>query len=290
MFAIIGATGKAGRTTAETLRKAGQPVRAIVRDAAKAEALAALGCEIAVADAHDREALVRAFAGATAVQVICPVAPQADDAASEMRGMIEAIGEALESARPERVLAISDYGAELSGPTGITGLFHDLETRLAHVSRPTLFLRSAEHMQNWTRALGAAARTGKLPSLHHPLAKLFPMVSAFDVGALAAELLLTPSEASPRVVHVEGPRRYTPIDVAAAVAEVDGRDVQAFKLPRSEWSAMLAKGGVSESYARLVVELYEVHNAGRIDAEAGGEVRRGPTEFVEAMRQARGQS
>ena len=290
MFAIVGATGKVGGATAEVLRKAGQPVRAIVRDASKAEALAALGCEVAVADARDTEALARAFAGASAVQVICPVAPRADDAAGEMRGMIEAIGEALEIARPARVLAISDYGAELSEPTGITGLFHDLEKRLARASRPTLFLRSAEHMQNWSRVLGAAARTGRLPSLHHPLTKLFPMVSAFDVGAVAAELLLAPSEASPRVVNVEGPRRYSPMDVAAAVAELDGREVQAFELPRSEWSAMLAKGGVSESYARLVVELYEVHNAGRIDAERGGAIRRGPTEFAEALRRARGQS
>lgn len=288
MFAIVGATGKVGRTTAEILRRAGRPVRAIVRDPSKADGLAALGCETAVAEAHDVEALARAFAGAAAVQVICPVAPQADDAGGEMRGMIEAIGEALETARPARVLAISDYGAELSAPTGITSLFHHLERRLGRLSAPTLFLRSAEHMQNWSRVLGVAARTGRLPSLHHPLAKLFPMVSALDIGAVAAELLLAPSEASPRVVHVEGPRRYTAMDVAAAVAALDGREVQAFELPRSEWMATLTKGGVSESYARLVVELYDVHNAGRIDAEAGGgPIRRGRTEFIDALREAR---
>ena len=103
-------------------------------------------------------------------------------------------------------------------------------------------------------------------------------------------MLLAPGEASPPILHVEGPRRYTSMDVAAAVTEFDGREAQAFELPRSEWAAVLTKGGASESYARLVAELCEVHNAGRIDAETGGAIRRGPTEFVETLRQAREQS
>ena len=131
-----------------------------------------------------------------------------------------------------------------------------------------------------------AAQTGVLPSLHHPLTKLFPTVSATDIGVLAADLLLTTIGSDrPRIVHAEGPRRYTPMDVAAALSKVIGREVVARELPRSEWVPALVRGGVTESYAGLVAELFATHNARRIDAERGvGEVRRCPTELADVFR------
>ena len=287
MFAVLGATGKVGRTTIEALRRAGKPVRAVLRDPAKAEPLAALGCEIAVADIRDVPALTRALDGAETVQVICPTEPRAPDAEGEMRRSIEAVAEALDAARPGLVLAVSDYGAQVAGGTGITMLYRRLEERLRRVASRMIFLRSAEHMENWTRLFAAAARTGVLPSLHHPPDKLFPTVSAYDVGAIAAELMLAPAEdpVSPRIVHVEGPRRYTPADVARAMAELLHREVTAVELPRGEWEAALERGGLGAGYVRLVTELYEAHNAGRIDAEPeAGPVRRGSTELIDALR------
>ena len=287
VFAVLGATGKVGGSTIAALRKAGARVRAVVRDPSKAGHLVELGCEIAVADLRDKAALARAINGACAVQVICPVRAQSDDAPAEMRQSIEAIGDTVEAAGSPTALAISDYGAELSAGTGVTLLFHALEERLRRASSRPIFLRSAEHMQNWSRMIKVAAQTGVLPSLHYPLTKLFPTVSAFDVGTIAADLLLRSGEDGvfPRVVHVEGPRRYTPMNVAEAMSSLLGREVTAQKLPRAEWAAALSRGGLSESYAQLVIELYDAHNAGRIDAEPGvGEVRRGQTALADALR------
>jgi len=55
MYAILGATGRVGRAAALELRHRGLPVRAIVRDAMKAEYLEQNGCEVAVADVHDAD-------------------------------------------------------------------------------------------------------------------------------------------------------------------------------------------------------------------------------------------
>src|SRR5580692_11273489 len=104
MFAVLGATGKVGRTTIEALRRAGKPVRAVVREPAKAEPLVALGCEIAITDIRDVAALTRAFDGAASVQVICPTEPRAADATGEMCRSIDAVREALDTAPPDRVL------------------------------------------------------------------------------------------------------------------------------------------------------------------------------------------
>ena len=64
MIAILGAAGKIGYSTARTLREAGVPVRAILRDPAKADRLSAIGCEVAFADLQDARALAAAISSA----------------------------------------------------------------------------------------------------------------------------------------------------------------------------------------------------------------------------------
>lgn len=285
MFAILGATGKIGRTTIAALRERGEPVRAILHDRSRSREFADMGCEVAAADIADVDALTEAIKGARAVQVICPIDVRSADAHAKMLHLIDTIGRALEAANPELVLAISDYGAELTSGTGITLLFNALEARLRTLHCRNIFLRSAEHMENWSRMTQSAAETGQLYSLHHPLTKLFPTVSAFDVGKIAADLFLENNGVRLRIVHAEGPRRYTPNDVATIVGALVDRPVAARELPRPQWEAALIHGGFSESYARLVTELYETHNAGRIDAERDvGEIRRGTSELTDALR------
>ena len=283
MFAVLGANGKAGRETVGALRRRNLPVRAILRDRSKAGEFEALGCQIAIADLRDAAALAEAFAGAEAVQAICPVVPQAPDPLAAMRAHADAIAEALAAARPARALTISDYGAERPSGTGVTLAFHYLEARLRETSVALTLLRSCEHMQNWQRVFRAAAQSGVLPSLHHPVTKMFPMVSAMDVGTIAADLLTSvDAQASPRIVHVEGPRRYSARDVAEALSGALGREIVAGALPRAEWIAVLTRGGLSAGYASLVAELYDAHNAGLIDVQRGAsDVRRGATEFAE---------
>jgi NAD(P)H dehydrogenase (quinone) len=283
MFAILGANGKAGRATIGALRKRGLPVRAVVRDRAKAQEFEALGCEIAIADLRDAASLREALRGVEAVQAICPIAPQAPDPAGEMRGFADAVRDALIATRPARALAISDYGAQIPEGTGITLAFHYFEARLRETATALTLLRSAEHMQNWPRVFRAAAQTGLLPSFHHPQTKMFPMVSAMDVGVVAADLLAAPeSEDSPRIVHVEGPRRYSAVDVAKTLGEALGGPIGVLELPRSEWIATLVRGGLNARYAALIAELYDAHNAGMIDIEDGAvDLRFGATEFAD---------
>ena len=275
MIAVLGATGNIGRATIGKLRQQGVPVRAVVRDPVRAADLN-LGFDIVVADLEDTRSVRRAIDGADTVQVICPTYPCSSDAGGDMMRTVEAIAAALEHMEPTYIVAISDYGAELPDGTGVTLMFHFLEARLRRVDADVTFVRSAEHMQNWARQVPTALRTGMLATLHHPVTKSFPTVSAPDVGLVAAELLLEPNT---RIVYVEGPRRYTARDVAEAI----GVDVT--ELPQSEWVPTLVRGGISQSYAELVAELFVAHNAGRIDVELGvTDVRKGQTELRDVMR------
>ncbi|WP_410665937.1 NmrA family NAD(P)-binding protein [Amycolatopsis sp. lyj-84] len=64
---VTGATGRQGGATARALLAAGVPVRALVRDPARAGSIEALGAELVVGDLHDIDSLVRAAKGARAV-------------------------------------------------------------------------------------------------------------------------------------------------------------------------------------------------------------------------------
>ena len=284
MFVVVGAAGKVGYSTSSALRKAGVPVRAVLRDESKAGRLAAIGCDIALADLQDPAALGRAIANADAVQIILPPPPKAEDAAGEMRRSIESLTDALERAHPKRVLAISDYGAHVGQDVGMPSVFRIFEQRLRRLKMSKVILRSAEHMEGWGASIPMAVATGVLPSLHHPVERMFPAVSAPDVGLIAADLLLHASEADEQVVHAEGPRRYSAVDVAAALSQLLGRPVAAQPVPRSQWQQSLEQV-LSTSATKLLVDVYDAHNrGGLIDVEPNGKVRYGTTEFVDALR------
>jgi NAD(P)H dehydrogenase (quinone) len=287
MIVLFGATGRVGGAAASELRRRGVAVRAVTREVAKGGRLAAAGCEVVAADLYDERTLRLAMDGADGVLFVCPLPPGSSDVLADAERILDAAASAITATRPRFVVAISDYGAQHPSGTGITTIFHRLEARLGQTSVPTTFVRSAEHMQNWMRYAPLVRDRGMLPSMHHPTTKPFPTVSACDVGVEAANILAA-GAGGPSVVHVEGPTRYSAIDVAAAFASVMGRPVTAEALPRDAWGHALRDAGLGASYARLVVELQDAHNAGRIDDEKGvGELRRGGTTLAEALATAR---
>ncbi|KKP03818.1 hypothetical protein THAR02_04089 [Trichoderma harzianum] len=286
MFAIVGAAGKVGFATSLALRDAGMPVKAILRDETKAARLTEIGCEIAIADLLDSKALAKAIGDAHTVQIILPPSPQAKDPAEEMRRGIESLASALEEARPKRVLAISDYGAHITNDIGMPTLCRTFEERLSKLDCHKVFLRSAEHMQGWGRAIPRAIESGTLPSFHDPLDMIFPTVSAPDVGVIAAEVLLRPAgDKIVEIVHAEGPRRYSANDVAAVLSQLLGRTINAEAVPRSQWKGAF-EIVMSPSLAELLIKANDAQNeGGLVDVEPDAkEVRYGTTELLDALR------
>ncbi|KAL7805770.1 hypothetical protein V8C26DRAFT_417424 [Trichoderma gracile] len=286
LVAIIGAAGKVGYATSLALRKANVPVKAILRDPSRAPRLREIGCEIAVADILDPKALAQAIGDADVVQVILPPNPLAEDPAAQMREGIESLAIALEQTQPRRILAVSDYGAHIAQDIGMPTLCRTFEERLSRLHGHKVFLRSAEHMQGWGRAIPMAVQSGTLPSFHDPLDMPFPTVSAPDVGVISADILRRPAtEPHVEIVHVEGPRRYSANDVAMALGELLGRTIKAEAVPRLQWQAAFEKV-MSPSLADLLIKANDAQNkGGLVDVEPNAsEVCYGTTELIEALR------
>ena len=288
MFAILGAAGKIGFATCTALRDAGMPVRAIVRSESKAAKLRDIGCEVNIADLQDTAALTAAFTGAKIVQVIVPLSPQVPDPVQDMRSAIESITLALEKAKPSLILAISDYGAHVTHDIGMPSIFHTLEKKFSQLQGHKIFLRSAEHMQNWGRSIPAAIETGVLPSFSSPAASLQPTISASDVGLIAANLLLGRSEStedSVEIVHAEASQRYRDSDVALALSQLADREISVGTVPRAEWESIFGKT-MKETLAKLLIRTNDTKNEGGmidVDRESGTVVY-GTTSLIDALR------
>lgn len=291
MYAIIGAAGKVGYATASALRQAGKPVRAILRSEKKAALLRDIGCEVALADIEDVQAMIQAIGEAACVQVIIPPAPQAEDTAKEMRNDIESLAAALEQVKPKRILAISDYGAHVTQDIGMPTMCRSLEQRISQLGGHKIILRSAEHMQNWARAIPAAAESGILRTFHDPVDVEHPTISASDVGLISAELLLRfdgELKDAIEIFHAEGPRRYSTTNVAATLSEILGQSIRTEIVPRSQWQQAFERV-MSPSLAELLIKANDAQNTGGlVDVEPGSqEVLYGSTELIDALRALR---
>jgi NAD(P)H dehydrogenase (quinone) len=261
MYAVTGITGNVGREVAETLLAANKPVRAIVRDAAKAAVWAKRGCEIAVATMEDPARLAAAFRGASAVFVLPPPEFDPSPGFPEARAIVNNLSRALEDARPERVVCLSTVGADASHENLLT-LRTILESAFRALPMPVTFLRPAWFLDNVAWDVTAARDDGVLRSFLQPLDTAFPMVAARDVGRTAA-LLLQQEWAGTRVVELEGPRRVSPNDLAAAFAHVLGRAVRAESVPRESWDQLFRDQGMKNPGPRM--RMLDGFNEGWID-------------------------
>lgn len=281
MYAVLGATGKVGHEVVSILRAAGRPVRAIVHERSL-DGLA--GCEILACDIADPAALSRALEGADTVHVIVPNGRPGEDVPAKMRACIRSLTEALARVKPSRVLAISDYGAHRGGDIGLPTLFHEMEAQFTDLATDLVLLRSAEHMENWARLIRRVETACVLESMHHGIDKLFPTVSARDVGRIAAEILLEDWPQGRQIIHVEGPRRYAARDVAAVFSALLRKEISAVALDRRDWEPTLVAGGLAASTAREIAASFEACNAGLVDVDSQhAEVRSGRIELVDAL-------
>jgi NAD(P)H dehydrogenase (quinone) len=266
MYAITGITGKVGGALARTLLAAGQPVRAIVRDARKGKEWAALGCELAFAGMEDRAALAAAFRGATAIFILPPSEFDPEPGYPEAQAVIDSVVAALTAAKPAKVLCLSTIGAD-AATDNLLSQRGMLETALRALPLRLTILRPAWFIDNAAWDVASAQATGLIHSFLLPTDKAFPMVAAKDVGEVAA-VLLQEDWSSSRVVELEGPRRLTPNDLADAFSSVIGRPVRAVPVPRESWDALFRSQGMKNPGPRM--RMLDGFNEGWIEFRDGG--------------------
>jgi uncharacterized protein YbjT (DUF2867 family) len=279
MFALTGITGKVGTAVAHSLLSADQSVRAVVRDRSKGAPWARLGCDIAVADVSDTEALATAFEGTVGVFALLPPVFDPVPGFPEAKGFIRSLHVALARAKPEKVVALSTIGADAPQPN-LLNVLGQMEETFAELPMPVTFLRAAWFMENAAWDI-ASAKSGLIQSYLQPLDRPIPMVSTNDVGRVAAALMQERWEGK-RVVELEGPQRVSPNALAAAFAKALGHPARAEEVPRDRWESIFRSQGMKNPTPRM--QMLDGFNAGWIDfADRGAHARKGSIGIDQAI-------
>jgi uncharacterized protein YbjT (DUF2867 family) len=272
MYAITGITGQVGGALGSALLEQGLPVRAIVRDARKGALWAARGCDVVLADMNDAASLTTAFAGADAVFILPPSEFDPVPGYAQARETIEAIVAALVAARPTKILCLSTIGADAVQDNLLTQRTL-LEQALSVLPIPVTFLRPGWFIENAQWDVASARDHGVIHSFLMPLDKPFAMVATKDIGAQAATLIQEDWTGN-RVVELEGPRRVSPNDLAAAFTKALARPVRAEIVPRDKWEMTFRGQGAINPYPRI--RMLDGFNEGWIDfAQDSAALRKG---------------
>src|ERR1700738_1378859 len=249
MYAITGITGKVGGAVARSLIAERLPVRAVLRDEAKAAEWRTRGCDIALAEMGDAAALTAAFSGAEAVFILPPSEFDPEPGFPEAKHVIAAVTAALAEARPGKVVCLSTIGADAPHENLLTQRTL-MEQSLQEIGLPVTFLRPGWFMENALWDIPSARDEGVLRSFLQPADKLFPMVATQDVGRQAAALLREDWSGT-RVFEQEGPARISPNDLARAFASVLKRPVRVETVPRESWEQIFRSQGTRNPLPRI---------------------------------------
>jgi uncharacterized protein YbjT (DUF2867 family) len=283
MFVITGATGHTGSVAAETLLAAGKAVRVVVRDAAKAKALAARGAEVVVAELADEPALTQALQGAEGVFLLSPPDFAATDFVAARKKLMASLARAAQAAHVGHVVFLSSIGAQHASGTGPVVTTHAGEQALRETGLPVTFVRPGYFAENWAAVLQPARQDGVLPSFL-AASRAIPMVATRDIGSVVARALLDGPRGT-RVIELSGPVDVSPNGVAAALGRVLGRTVTVAEAPLDAVVPTFTSFGVSQNMSELFRDLYAGFASGKVAWEGKGtEAVRGTTSIEETLR------
>ncbi len=230
---ITGATGQVGGEAARTLASAGSPVRALVREPARAAGLS--GVDFVQGSFEDDAALARAMEG---VDVMFLAGRDSPDTVSQLRHV-------LEHARRSgirHVVKLSAIGAAADSPVELMRDHYIVDELLLESSLDWTLLKPHLFMQNLLRTADSLRSNGRLAA---PMGdEKFPLVDTRDVGQAAALILANPAGHVGQTYRLTGPERYSYDDVAAALSGVVGRPVTYEPVAPADFEARLLAAGI----------------------------------------------
>ncbi len=252
MILVTGATGKVGSAAVRLLRQREIPVRALVRDANTAKALADLGAEIVAGDFEKPDSLDAALAGIANVILVSPAVPAQElnviDAAT--RAGVGFIVKASSKASADSPIARRRGQIEIEAGLAASGIPHTL-------------LRSNGYMQNVLALAPAIARTSSFASSAGD--GRIGMIDARDVADVAATIAAAPTEHYGRTYRLTGPRLITYGQVAAVLTRLLRRTVTYRKQTAEQDRQSMIAAGVPEPIAVMNAQAFSLIADGDAD-------------------------
>ena len=254
MILVLGATGTNGRPLVKALLERGARVRALTRDAKKAEGLKSAGAEVAVGDPAALKTVAPALAGCERVVMLSAVSQQIP----EQEG---AIAQAAKAAGARQIVKFSANGADPKSRLVLGRLHGEAEEAVAKSGLACTNLRPTFFMQNLLWASRSIKKDGMFRSNLGTARAAH--VDARDIAAVAARILTDPFEDHARKSYeLRGPQALSYDEIAAIFTRVLGRPVRYVDMTDDEHAQGMVKSGMPEWLAKAVAELAELARSG----------------------------
>ncbi|XWJ91819.1 SDR family oxidoreductase [Phytobacter ursingii] len=246
MIAVTGATGQLGALAVEALLKTvnASEIVAIVRNPAKADALAQKGVVVRQADYGDQAALTAALTGVEKLLLVS--SSEVGQRAAQHRNVINAA-----KAAGVKFIAYTSLLHADKSPLGLHVEHVETENMLADSGIPYALLRNGWYTENYLASAPAAlahgvfigaAGEGKIAS-----------ATRADYAAAAARIISTDGHAG-KVYELAGDNAWTLSELAAELSKQSGKPVVYQNMSEAEFAGALKGVGLPEVFANLLAD------------------------------------
>ena len=252
MILVTGATGTNGVELIKRLSAREIPVRAFVRNRAKAQKIALPGVEVVEGDFSQPQTFAHALEGVDRLFLLIPSGFEVE---TQQRNFVEAA----KRAGVAHIVKLSQMGADEYSP-GRFQRYHAVvenyirESGVAYTFlRPNLFMQGLLSFQSTIATQGAfyvAAGDAQVS-----------VVDVRDVAAIA-ELALTQAGHEGKTYTITGPEALTHVEMAAELSAAVGRHITFVDIPLASMRQALLGVGIPLWQADGLVEEYELYRRG----------------------------
>ncbi len=254
MILVTGATGLNGSELVRRLSAKGVPVRALVRNTAKAQPLSVLpNVEIAEGDMSRPETLTEALRGVDRAMLISSTEPA-------MLEVQSSFIDAAKKAGVRHVVKLSGIIPELDSPFRFARMHAEIEKRLEDSGLEFTQLRAGEFMPAYFRQVPSIVNRGVL-ALPMGDARI-ASVDIGDIAEVAAMVLTTPGHEG-KIYPLTGPEALSMSEVAEKLSAVTGTTIRYVDVPPEEAHKARLAAGLPPYLADGLDELFAERRKGK---------------------------
>jgi uncharacterized protein YbjT (DUF2867 family) len=247
MLLLTGVTGKTGGASAQALLRKGVPLRAIVRNAEKAEFLKAAGVELVIGDVADKAVLEKAMTGVDKALMTLPNGEKQLDMEKQFVDVAKAKG-------VKHLVKMSSMEASPDAKSPIAKIHYASEQYLQKSGLAWTMMKPNFFMQNFLGSAGTIKEQGKF---FLPMGEgRTVMADTRDIGACVAAVMTGQGHEGQKY-EITGPEVLSFADAAARFSTVLGRKIEYVHVPMEAYRPTLARFLTNEWHLNAVCELFQ---------------------------------
>jgi uncharacterized protein YbjT (DUF2867 family) len=252
MILVTGATGNIGTPLVAELASRGVPVRALVRDRARAAAIALPGVDLVEGDFSRPESIEPALAGVERLFLLIPSSADVEVQQCQVVDLARRGG-------VQHLVKLSQLAADVHAPGRFQRYHAVVEQHVRESGMAWTFLRPNLFMQGLLMLRSSIAAEGAF-YVSAGDARV-SLVDVRDIAAVAAHVLTEPGHAG-KTYALSGPQALTHAEVASGLSDALGRSISYVDIPPEVMRQGLLGYGVPAWQADGIVEDYAHYRRG----------------------------